>query len=124
MGHCVESHRSAIAPSPNAHAVAIELGILSEELIENCELVFEFNPAELMTDCGHKLAVAAGGAAIVYGENRESSLGHQLMEKTVGSGPVLDPAVGHGLRGRAAVDVYDQRILPADVLSGGSTSSP
>ena len=75
MGHCVKSHGCAIAPAPNAYAVAIELGILSEELIEGGELVFQFDPAKLMADRSHELAVAAGRAAIVDGEDRESSLG-------------------------------------------------
>src|SRR5580692_3807335 len=108
MGHRVKSHRRAIAPSPDTYAGTIELGALSEELVERGELIFQFNRAELVTDRGHKLAVAGGSTAIVEGKDRESSPGQKLVEESGGTLPVLEPAIGDELRGGAAVDVYDQ----------------
>ena len=55
--------------------VRSSFGVLSEELVERGELIFQFNCAELVANRGHKLAVAAGSTAIVEGKDRESSPG-------------------------------------------------
>ena len=109
VGHGVQGHGCAIAPAPNAHAAAIELRVLREELVEGGELVFQFDRAKLMTDGGHEFAIARGCAAIVHGENGESSLGQNLMKEPGRSGPVFNPAISDKLRGGAAVDIHDQR---------------
>src|SRR5579863_1163464 len=110
----VERHGCAIAPAPDANAGAIELRILREKLIECGELIFQFDPTELMADGSHKFAVARWRATIIDSEDRESALRHKLMEQPGGTDPILNPHISDQLRGWPAVNIYDQRNLAGE----------
>src|SRR3984957_8051543 len=99
------------SPSPDSDAAAIKLRILGEKLIQCGELVFQFDPAKLVTYGSHELAVARRCAAIVDGEDCESSLRQQLMKESRGTNPILDPHISDQLCGWPSVDIHNQRNL-------------
>lgn len=80
MHHGVQSHRSAIAPSPYSHAVAIELRIAVKQLIERGQLVAEFDSAVLVADGSLKFPVASRSASVVHGKNRKAFLRQQFVK--------------------------------------------
>ena len=81
-------------------------GYCAKELIERCELIFQLDRAELMSDRGLKFAVAARGSAIVDGENRETLPRQNFIKR-------IRRFFQHGLRRRSAVDIHDQRNFAA-----------
>src|ERR1700722_15602329 len=112
------------SPSPDSDAAAIKLRILGEKLIECGELVFQFDPAKLVTYGSHELAVARRCAAIVDGEDCESSLRQQLMEEYRGTGPIFDPHISDQLCSWPTVDIYDERNLTSGRALPGEHEFP
>src|SRR5208337_2014765 len=81
MGHRIQRHGAAIAPSPNGCAAAIQLRILREKLIESAELILEFDSTELVTYRRLELSVAPRSATIIHPEDRESLPRQHLVKK-------------------------------------------
>ena len=104
--HGIERHGAAIGPSPDRHAVFIELRILREKLIERGKLIFQLDRAELVANRGLEFAVAARSPAIVNGKNREAFARQDFIERTRRS-------FQDHLRRRSAVNINDQRNLAA-----------
>src|SRR5260370_22067414 len=98
-------HRAAIRPSPDRGASAVELRNLRVQLVGGRELVFQFDRARLQAGGGGKFLTAIRGSAIIDRENRESFVRQKLVEERRGS----TPCILHGLPGRTAIDVHDQR---------------
>ena len=81
MRHGIERHRAAVRPSPDRHAVFIELRVLREKLIERGELIFQLDGAELVANRGLELAVAARSPAIVDRKDGETFARQDLIER-------------------------------------------
>ena len=104
MGHGIEREGAAPAPAPPTETLRVQLRILRENRIHDGQLVFKLHGAEVAIRRLLEGAAAAGHAAIVGMQNRESVLRQQLVPEQIAA-----PGIGHSLRTRTAVRVHDER---------------
>ena len=107
--HHVQRHRTAAAPSPDAHAIGVEVRAIGQHGAQPGGLVSRGHHADLPVDRLAPVAPARGrGAMVVHAGNDISLLRHQQVPH-VGIA-VGAPVVDHRLAGRLAIDVHQQRV--------------
>src|SRR5215467_15602503 len=101
MGERIHGHETTVAPTPPPQAIAIQLRIFIQGLIESSELVFEFSLAEIVHQHGGKLSAACTHAAIIHLQYGNAIAQENLIEEQC----LAAPFVAHHLTMRAAIGI-------------------
>src|SRR6185312_928160 len=100
--HRVAGHEAAIAPSPPAETIAVELRETIQCLIERSELVVEFDFPKLVPQRSRELLTAKAHTAVIDTKHRDAVMRKNLIEEEARRSPV----VLHLLRLRTAIRIH------------------
>lgn len=106
--HHVQGHGAPAAPSPDAHAVSVEIGARLQDFPAGRGLVLGGEDPDLLIDRFPPGASAGrGSAAVVDAHHHVSLLGqHEMPEISI-----TTEAVEHGLAGWFSVDIEEKRVF-------------
>ena len=117
LAHAHESVPSAVAPSPHAYAVFIDVGLTAEP--QGClHLVECFFLAETQVSTLLEVGSASACTAVIYTHHYIPFLRHILFEQRSLSGRTYPPRVEHLLAAWTAILVHDDGIASRGVEAG------
>ncbi len=114
LGEQHERHVAAVRPAVHRDPSTIDPG-QGLEHFDAAQLVFHLYPALLAVQGAAESGTASRRAAVVDGKHQIAVLRQVLVEEVIAA---TGPGAGHGLRGRATVDVDNYGGLFAGIEAG------